>query len=916
MKRKLQYCVLIFVLQCSVTFAQQRNTIRKILTAITTHTDTAAIEKLYLQTDKPYYNLNDTLWLKAYLFDAAYLTAPAKSGLAYVEVANEQNLVIKRVMLAMSAGLGWGSIVLIDKDFPQGNYTLRAYTNWMRNYDEHYIFTKQFYISAPAENDLLISSRFDTKTNAGKEQANISLKLTGLDGEPVLLNDYRVKIASDKRNLFSDKVHTSMDGTINFNFDLPEKADPHKLAISLQNLSKNITAAYQLPVLLNRPEHIDLQFMPEGGYLTAGINAHVAFKALSEDGNGISAAGAIYNSRQQQVVGFSTSHLGMGMFDLIPVAGETYTAKIKLGDGTYSKSYPLPLVRSSGIGFNVINKLADDSLLITISATPDIRAAGLPYYLVAQARGIACYGATIKLDSPLKNFRLSKSFFPTGVTRFTLLDLQNHPLNERIIYIDRHDELNLQVKGIAKRFTTRDSVGLSIKVTDKDGQPVAANLSIAVTDNGQVKTDSLKSTTIRSSMLLTSDLKGNVEEPGYYFPTVMTAAIWQHLDNLLLTQGWVNYDWGRLFQSGKPVLYSAENNFTISGKVTNIVKGVENARVTLLSKKPALIIDTVTNKAGIFNFTNIYPSDTATYFISAKNKKGKSGSLDIEVNEFKPPVFTALQTISIPWYMNIDTSKLKAINNSLAYKNDREKLLGPNVLKEVNIRGKFIIKDSHNLNEDGGADFIISTKDIEKAGRVTLGELLLKRVKGLLKKGDFYYLNGRFVYFIVDGIEMKLSFSGRNSYAYNLYIESYLSYFNAQDIKGIEVMGTTRNVIPYYQKFLSPSVYLSDYAFIEITTYSGHGPFMRHAIGTYLYRPIEFASNAQFYSPKYAVKSAVTFADTRSTIYWAPNIITDKNGEATLSFYTADKPGSYSILINGSDMNGSLLSGRKKLIIK
>ncbi len=916
MKKKLQYCVLIFVLQCGIASAQNKN-IRQTLIAITALTDTAATEKLYLQTDKPYYNLNDTLWLKAYLFDAAYLTAPAKSGLVYVEVANEQNLVIKRIMLSMSAGLGWGSLELVDKDFPQGNYTLRAYTNWMRNYDEHYIFTKQFYINAPAENDLLISSRFDTRKDAGKEQVSISLNLTGLNGEPVLLNDYRVKITSDKRSLFSDKVHTMMDGALNFNFDLPEKTDSHKLAISLQNLSKNSTAVYQLPVLLNRPEQIDLQFMPEGGYLTAGINTHVAFKALSEDGNGIIAAGAIYNSRQQQVVGFSTSHLGMGAFDLVPVAGETYTAKIKFGDSTYSKSYPLPLVKSSGIGFNVTNKLTEDSLLITVSATSDIRAAGLPYYLVAQARGIACYGATIKLDGPVKKIRISKSFFPTGITRFTLLDLQNHPLNERIIYIDRHDELNLQVKGIAKRFTTRDSVCLSIKVTDKDGQPVAANLSIAVTDDGQVKTDSLKSATLRSSMLLTTDLKGNVEESGYYFPAVMTAAIWQHLDNLLLTQGWVNYDWGRLFQPVKPVLYPAESNFTISGKVTNIVKGVENARVTLLSKKPALIIDTVTNKAGMFNFTNIYPTDTATYFISAKNKKGKSGSLDIEVNEFKPPIFAALQTISIPWYMNIDTSKLKAINNLLAYKNDREKLLGPNVLKEVTIRDKFIIKDSHNLNEDGGADFIISTEDMQKAGRVTLGELLMKKVKGLLKLGDYYSLKGRFVGFIVDGIKIQFAFSGGGSNTYRLFIENYLKYFNAQDVKGIEVMSTTRNVNSYFQKFLNPLTDSPfDFAFIEITTYSGHGPFMRHAIGTYLYRPIEFASNAQFYSPKYTIKSAVPFVDTRSTVYWTPNIVTDKNGEATLSFYTTDKSGSYSVLIDGSDMNGSLLSNRKKVIVK
>lgn len=97
-----------------------------------------------------------------------------------------------------------------------------------------------------------------------------------------------------------------------------------------------------------------------------------------------------------------------------------------------------------------------------------------------------------------------------------------------------------------------------------------------------------------------------------------------------------------------------------------------------------------------------------------------------------------------------------------------------------------------------------------------------------------------------------------------------------------------------------------DHTFVEVTTRSGHGPFMKKAVGTYVYRPMPYATPKSFYSPKYKPNSIVDMTDIRSTIYWAPNVVTDQNGKATVSFYTADNPGSYTITIEGSDMQGGI----------
>jgi hypothetical protein len=107
------------------------------------------------------------------------------------------------------------------------------------------------------------------------------------------------------------------------------------------------------------------------------------------------------------------------------------------------------------------------------------------------------------------------------------------------------------------------------------------------------------------------------------------------------------------------------------------------------------------------------------------------------------------------------------------------------------------------------------------------------------------------------------------------------------------------------------------YAFIEITTRTKHGPFMKVTPGTYLYKPLAFTFPKQFYSPKYNVKNKNTAVgtDLRSTVFWEPNIITDAAGKATVSFYSADKAASYSVVIEGTDMNGALGYKKAEIVV-
>ena len=897
-----------------------KTTIKQIISAANIFNANQAIEKLYLQTDKSAYTAGDTLRFKAYLLEVPYLGAAEKSGILYIEIANDSNRVMKRTMLPVYHGITFGNITLGDREMPPGGYILRAYTNWMRNFGESYIFKKRFYIGNANNNDWLINYNVNALKNDGKDKVQLNLRFNQFDMIPVALREMQLRLTDGNRTWLKSDINTDMNGLVVVNFDLPEKANFKNLSLSIQDIRKGEGKRKLLmPLILNRPERVDLQFMPEGGGLVAGLPAHIAFKAINEDGYGANVSGKIYNSKQQEVAAFSSAHKGIGAFDMLPQAGEMYSAKIKLPDGSF-KTFPLPLVKGSGITLKVNNPFKSDSLEVVLNATADIPVPGSVYYLMGHSRGIVCYGALARFNNGASKFTISKKIFPTGIVRFTLIGADKKALNERMIYIDHEDDLKIQVRSDKAVYKQRENVLLNITVADAGGAPVQGSFSLAVTDDGQVKTDSIAGNSIVTHMLLTADLKGIVEDPGYYYHSATDNRKWQDLDQLLLTQGWVGYSWDAAFLPAKPAAYAAEQEYLIKGRVTNAFnKPVPKSGVTIFSRKPMLVTDTLTNEQGAFTFKGIFPADTAVYFVQAKNKKGKSFNVGIEMDEFKPPVFTAANERIMPWYLNIDTNKLITLKKQAVLKENLEKITTGRVLKEVVIKSKRIVKDSKNLNGPGEADVVIDEEELQKAGRTTLGDLLEKRVKGFgyraNKTGQLYYhISFLAVHLIIDGVDTEF-FRPEGISLYE-YFKQYFDYYDAEEIKGIEVMTRTKNTMYYTTRFLSPMENPSDHTFIEVTTRSGHGPFVRKAVGTYVYRPMPFTVPELFYAPKYTANSTPDMTDIRSTIHWEPNIVTDKDGKATVSFYTADNPGKYTLIIEGTDLSGSVGAKTGNITVK
>ena len=99
-------------------------------------------EKIYIHFDKAFYNQGENIWYKIYLVDAINHAPQTLSKVVYVDLIGPNQNILESKTIEISEGSGKGDFKLATA-LPNGDYTIRAYTNFMRNFDDSYFFTKK-----------------------------------------------------------------------------------------------------------------------------------------------------------------------------------------------------------------------------------------------------------------------------------------------------------------------------------------------------------------------------------------------------------------------------------------------------------------------------------------------------------------------------------------------------------------------------------------------------------------------------------------------------------------------------------------------------------------------------------------------------------------------------------------------------
>ncbi len=117
---------------------------------------------------------------------------------------------------------------------------------------------------------------------------------------------------------------------------------------------------------LKAKDEFDIHFFPEGGNLVNGIRSKLAFKAVNQNGKGITCYGGVINEKGDTAATYATLKFGMGSFEFTPESGHTYKAFIILPDGR-KMTRDLPAAYDNGYTMQLVNT-GSNQLAITVRA--------------------------------------------------------------------------------------------------------------------------------------------------------------------------------------------------------------------------------------------------------------------------------------------------------------------------------------------------------------------------------------------------------------------------------------------------------------------------------------------------------------------------------------------------------------------
>jgi len=648
----------------------------------------------------------------------------------------------------------------------------------------------------------------------------------------------------------------------------------------------------------NLSNETDVQFFPEGGNLVAGVRSKVAFKAIDRNGLGVSVKGVVLDNGGREICAFASGHLGMGYFYIQSFGDKTYKAKISYADGTQN-IIDLPTADLKGITLSV-NNSSPSKAIVTINSNKDFYHdnQGKDFTLfVCSGNDVASF--VCKLNNPSVSINIEKNQLRTGVARLTLFSPNGEPLGERLLFIKNHDLLNLQISSDKTGYLKREKVKINLNAADDNGRPIKGHFSVSVIDDSQVPVDENSEHTILTDLLLTSDLKGYVEQPNYYFTAEPGEAL-NNLDVLMLTQGYRRFEWKQVlgYKVNQGPAFQPETSLELTGILkTPAEKPISNGKVIFMDGKDNIIRDVTTDVNGGFKFSNLYITDTTMVVLSAKK-----GNNDADVKlEIKQP-------IPLPLNLTDTVNEIRIVPQTVALMQQKYRyvktVLNLNGIKlnPVTIKGSRAhlpkLQHSSNINRPGNNDFVIMGDQLTNCTGLPC---LFGKLPGTISKGGALYLirtGDRLgehmgypppkIAFILDGVLLP-----DQSYVFDMV--------NLSDIYSVEL--------------LKSGAYLALYG---TSAPGGALVFTTKRGGEYKNKPIVspglirfsfkgFYKSKEFYSPKYEHQGDNNDQkDLRSTICWIPELVTDKNGRVSFEYYNADGHGAYRIIIEGIGDTGNI----------
>lgn len=633
-----------------------------------------------------------------------------------------------------------------------------------------------------------------------------------------------------------------------------------------------------------------IHFFPEGGDIIAGIENKIAFKANDQWGRPVKVKGVIVNKQGKTEDKIAELHDGMGYFFLTPKSGMSYTAKWK-DEKNVEHIAELPKIKAEGATLQV--EISGANRIFSVTCSPGMINTMDSVHLVGTIYQHPAFKITKATATGIIKGTIPTASLPSGIMTITLFDKNWKPVAERITYIN-NNEYSFQPAMEVQRWGLNKRARNEIKITVPDS--LVANLSVSVTD-AAIGTDS--SHNIISHLMLSSELKGDVYNPAYYFSNNSDSSS-QHLDLVMLTHGWRRFKWDDIV-SGKITTprYPKDTSYvTLSGKILGVLPGQINrdASVVLMVKQKEkegqmLLVPIESN--GTFNDPATIIFDTAqVYYSFQKAKELKDASVQFMTDRLPAPTFNP-SSFYKPYGLFPDTTG--------------------------NYRQLMLADEANSLTEMMKVKTLenITVKSKAKSPTQVLDE---KYASGLFSGGDGYQFDlvndpfassaiNIFTYLQGKVAGLQINTSGANP-SMQWRGGSPQLYLDETPVDPSFVSSLSVNDVAYIKVFRPPFMggFNGGNGAIAIYTRRGNDVKSEPGKGLASNKVFGYTLIKEFYSPNYAsFNTRNDQRDLRTTLYWNPAVITTpQKNEVILSFYNNDVSGAFRVIIEGMTRDGKL----------
>ena len=663
------------------------------------------------------------------------------------------------------------------------------------------------------------------------------------------------------------------------------------------------------PYDIQRPEAektkaLTVSFYPEGGNLVMGIPCRIAFKAIGANGQGVEVSGELQTEEGEAPTTLTTQHDGMGQFTLTPTK-KRHTAEFTYEGKRYTFRLPEPVDK----GYTLMaDNLRPGQLRGRLTGY-----AGCPDELMGVmliCRGTVAYFDTLSVRNGAAAFIIPKEKLPTGVHQLTLFNAQGHICAQRHVFINNGIEAgNITVTTTSSQHEPFAPVTMNVQTSAPDGTPMSTTLSIAVRDCQDLGT--AYADNIYTNMLLSSELKGYIHQPEYYFESD-DAEHTRALDLLMMTQGWTRYNWAQMARV-EPfyIKHYVEDGLVIDGHVLARMRDnpIEGAMVRMRlyspdrSQKQETIVTTDEN--GSFGFAVEEFYDKWDMFLSV-TKDDKELDCRIRLDRASRPTtrpYTAADTY-LPLHQAAMQDTLVAVEKDPFLQANPDSVF---LLDNVDVHGRrkyidYLTFKAYNAEEDtelhldqGKYTYMVRDYLTEKGYNIDYSVYDGVIPDGITTRDEMIEWtldqcpinNRRVLWYLHDENSDWL----KSSYTPGFDIDM-------QDVKSIIVYDSPFEYmsIPFVKDVLSPEILndinnppLGDASprglyVIDITMYP-KGLRRSQVKGQRQTTFRGYTTGTEFYAPEYPNGPIKGDVDYRRTLYWNPTLTTDDNGQAEVLFY-------------------------------